>query len=429
MHRWLLLALAGCSPSLAEQPLPLGVEDVVVGLGGSATAPPTCAIQVQGTLEAANYRGQPSSPSLEDTRAAWTAEEQGFAMAEDHGSTFLRCRYKVQVEGFSWRYDLTKDTTFEDVDPAWCETQAAHAEAVDQIVSSTRGCRDLHHGAYWGFDLVPLERFRVAVTLDDIPWNAGPPAEGAAKATDRLLAAMTERRVPATGFVNCGRGEEAIWQQWRAAGFELGNHQADHDNLNKTPQERWLAGVQSCNEALAKGAPVRFFRYPYLRNGDSEALRDTTRAALLGMGLTIARVSVDNHEWKLADLYAKALAAGDADRAEDIARAYALHVLDATRHFRRLGRAQEGREIDHVLLLHANTLAADHLGWLLDALRADGADFIPLEQALKDPIYAKPDRFVGTGGVSWLYHTDPSGFHADNWDDAAWARLAARFGG
>lgn len=102
-------------------------------------------------------------------------------------------------------------------------------------------------------------------------------------------------------------------------------------------------------------------------------------------------------------------------------------MLDAVRHFRAAARAKMGREVDHILLLHANALNADHLGALLDALKKDGAEFVSVDAALKDEVYRRPDRYAGGLGISWLYRIDPV-TTTRPWDDRTWAAIKRRFG-
>src|SRR5262249_30219730 len=61
-----------------------------------------------------------------------------------------------------------------------------------------------------------------------------------------------------------------------------------------------------------------------------------------------------------------------------------------------------GRPIKHILLLHANELVADNLDGLATMLESKGYRFISLEQALKDPVYQAPDKYLATS--DWLSH-------------------------
>jgi peptidoglycan/xylan/chitin deacetylase (PgdA/CDA1 family) len=272
------------------------------------------------------------------------------------------------------------------------------------------------------------EPYRIAITLDDLPFVGAVDAAGREAATARILGHLAAEKVTAAGFVNCGKPDQALLAGWSAAGHSLGNHTASHLDIDKVPLDRWLDDARACHVALTQsGTPPTTFRYPYLRHGDDLATRDAARAVLTGeLGQTIAHVSVDNHDWKLGFWYGDAVASGDAARAAAVAAVYPDHLVDAVRHAREVSRAKLGRDVDHVLLLHANLLAADHLGAALRALRADGAVFIPLEEALRDPVYAMPDEAVVTGGISWLYRirreVEPS-----DWETATWHELTARF--
>ena len=63
-----------------------------------------------------------------------------------------------------------------------------------------------------------------------------------------------------------------------------------------------------------------------------------------------------------------------------------------------------GREIAQVLLLHANVLNADYFPRLAAMMKGRGYRFVTLEDALRDPAYARPDTYVGEKGFSWLHH-------------------------
>ena len=62
-----------------------------------------------------------------------------------------------------------------------------------------------------------------------------------------------------------------------------------------------------------------------------------------------------------------------------------------------------GRNIPHVLLLHANTLNARTFDALARSQARRGYRFIALEEALRDPAYRLPDEYVGPAGITWLH--------------------------
>ncbi len=247
----------------------------------------------------------------------------------------------------------------------------------------------------------------VAITIDDLPWNAGlPPGTDRAEAIARLVDTLRARSIPAVGFVNCDRVTDTKQlDPWIKGGLELGNHAATHMDLSSRPLADWTEDVRRCDTQLRqRTGAVRFFRYPYLHQGDTLEKRDGAYAALAAMGVRVAHVSIDNHEWKFAADYGRTT--DSAARAQLGAR-YVQHMSDAAAHFKALATRKTGRDIKHVLLLHANALNADHGAAMLDRLASEGWTFISLDAALSDPVYALPDTWVSPNGPSWLHRIEP----------------------
>lgn len=269
----------------------------------------------------------------------------------------------------------------------------------------------------------------MAITFDDLPWHGptvGP--EERIERTGQLLGTLRARNVEATGFVNCDRAPdgEPVLRLWLEAGMELGNHSASHPDINRTPPDQWLEDVRRCDKKLrALSENVRYFRFPMLHQGSEPEIRDRAAGQLADWGYETAHVTIDNSEWLLARAYDGLVEIGDSLAMAALGELYVDHLVDAARHFRAVSQERLGRDIAHVLLLHANRIAADHVGAALDAIGREGFHFVTLQEALSDPAYDFQDGYVGPKGLSWLYRMAPSRPELAAWDDETQTRIRA----
>lgn len=261
----------------------------------------------------------------------------------------------------------------------------------------------------------------VAITIDDLPWVGPlPPGWNRLEGTARILEALRSQGAPATGFVNCGRVPEGapVLRRWMAAGHELGNHTAQHLDLNHADPSAWAADAAECDRFLRDltGSASLPFRYPYLHRGPTAERYRAGRQALEALATTIAPVTINTGDWILDDAYVAALRASDDARVAAIATAYVDHVARAAAHYRDVAVERVGRDIAHILLLHANALLADELDGVLARLEEEGFRFVPLDVVLQDPVYTLDDDYIGPEGLSWLYRIAPARPAAQAWD-------------
>lgn len=268
---------------------------------------------------------------------------------------------------------------------------------------------------------------RMAVTFDDLPWasldpttplpatGSVPPAIAAAHA--RLLASLVATKVPAVGFVNAARlgvhGEQqadrvALLQAWLDAGLALGNHTASHVDLHAVGlaayEQDLLAGDAPLRALLAaRGQAPQWFRHPYLRTGRTLAEKAALGQFLADHGYRIAPVTITSSDWIWAAAYRKALERNDAPLQQKLREAYVPYLLRTVVYFEGRSRALLGHELPQVLLLHANELNADTFDAFAAAVHERGYRFVTLDDALRDPAYARPDAYTGPLGTSWLH--------------------------
>jgi peptidoglycan/xylan/chitin deacetylase (PgdA/CDA1 family) len=271
----------------------------------------------------------------------------------------------------------------------------------------------------------------LAVTFDDLPGvSVAGSGEGGLvslrRMTEKLVRVLSSEHVPAVAFVNEGKlgpagaadpERVALLRRWSDAGIELGNHTFGHLDFHRVPLVRFEEDVtrgEPVTRALLaeRGDRLRWFRHPFLHTGirleDKRALDEF----LAARGYRIAPVTIDNSEWIFAKAYSSALDSGDAALAGRVAGAYVPYMDAKFDYFERQSRELFGREVRQVLLVHANSLNADHFAQVLRRIRRRGYRLVSLERALEDPAYSTaPDTFTGRGGISWLHRWALSSGH------------------
>jgi peptidoglycan/xylan/chitin deacetylase (PgdA/CDA1 family) len=261
-------------------------------------------------------------------------------------------------------------------------------------------------------------RRQVAVTFDDLPLtgDGGKTTLGELRElTSKLLRTFTANKIPAIGFVNERKlqheGEHAarvaVLKMWTDAGYELGNHTFGHASLYRTPlaafQQQVIDGEPVTRSLLAaRGMKLRYFRHPFLNTGPDLQTKEAFEKFLAARGYRVAPVTVDNAEWIFAQAYAQATQRGDRETARRIADEYVPYMERMFEFYERMSVELFGREIAQTLLVHANSLNADHFERIVAMLKRRGYEFITLDEALKDKAYEHRDTYTGAVGISWL---------------------------
>ena len=266
---------------------------------------------------------------------------------------------------------------------------------------------------------LPVQR-QVALTFDDIPGVAMPRAsrcnvKAIGDMNRKLVEGLKSNRVPAFGLVTpsgiCegqARALGEILDIWLDAGFDLGNHSFSHFDINNVPLARYEADVARGAAAIEpilekRQKKLKYFRHPFLHAGKNPQTKRAFEKFLRDNSYTVAPVTIDNQEWVFAEAYANAVSRGDTILQKRIVTSYLSYMDGIFTFFEKLSVEVTGREIKQVLLLHANSLNADHFDELAAMMRRRGYTFITLDQALSDPAYALPDNYAGPTGFSWLH--------------------------
>ena len=225
----------------------------------------------------------------------------------------------------------------------------------------------------------------------------------------RLVEELRSNHLEGTyGFVNAIKLEndpdaQQAMRVWVDGGMNIGSHTWSHLSLTTNSAQAFEQNITQNEPALARYAGTRdwrWFRYPFLWEGDTLEKRRMVRAYLHDHGYHIAQVSLDFEDYAWNDTYARCAGKQDKAGMAWLRQSY----LDTARDYIRLGREEQqiafGHEIPNVMLLHATAFTTLMLPELLNLLRTQGFEFASLPDVEKDAGYAlDPDAALKYGGT------------------------------
>jgi peptidoglycan/xylan/chitin deacetylase (PgdA/CDA1 family) len=267
------------------------------------------------------------------------------------------------------------------------------------IVSSAAACTE-----------TPAPAPQVAFTFDDLPAHGPlPPGEFRPEPIRSIIKTLkTEHMPPVYGFVNGFRTAEYPYQaellrDWVASGNPLGSHTWSHPALDQTSAKKYIANIAENERLLRKVDPHgdwRWFRYPYLEEGNTLEKRVTVRDYLFAHHYKDAEVTIDFEDYLWNEPYARCMAKHDDAAVASLELSYLGVAGEYVGVFRTLSQQLYGHDIPYVLLLHVGAFDAHMLPQLIELFRRQGFVFITLEQAESDPAYAfDPDIGYLSGGT------------------------------
>jgi peptidoglycan/xylan/chitin deacetylase (PgdA/CDA1 family) len=249
---------------------------------------------------------------------------------------------------------------------------------------------------------------QVAFTFDDLPAHGPlPPGEARPAVVKSILATLkAEHMPPVYGFVNGYRLRDFPYQieilrDWHNAGEPLGNHTYSHPGLDNTPAKAFIEDIAK-NEAVLKkvdpGGDWRWFRYPYLDEGNTLAKRREVRAYLAANNYQVAEVTMDFEDYLWNEPYARCMTKHDQKAVASLEKSYLGVASEFIDVFRGLSKQLYGHDIPYVLLMHAGAFDAKMLPQLIALFRSKGFQFVTLQQAEQDPAYRFDPNIGYPGG-------------------------------
>ena len=250
---------------------------------------------------------------------------------------------------------------------------------------------------------------QIALTFDDLPEHGDlPPHVTRQQIARSILTVLKQQKMPPIyGFVNAVSFKDApeeisFLKAWRAAGQPLGNHTYSHASLTAdtvTQYETEIAKDEPVLKQLMANQDWRWFRYPYLSEGETLEKRDAIRSYLQQNGYRIAQVSLDFKDYLWNDPYVRCAEKHNIKGMRSMEEGYLAAADQAITVFRQGTQSLYGRDIPYVLLLHVGALDAKMLPRLIALFQQRGFKFVTLPDAMSDPAYKENPNVALADGV------------------------------
>jgi peptidoglycan/xylan/chitin deacetylase (PgdA/CDA1 family) len=244
----------------------------------------------------------------------------------------------------------------------------------------------------------------IALSFDDAPRGNGAEFSGMER-TQSLIARLDSSSVDQVVFF-CNT-ERLQWHQgvrrlelYAEAGHLLANHSHQHRAPSDLGIMGYIKDIELADQYLSPMSGfVRWYRFPYLNEGESRPARDSIRAALDSLDYFNGYVTVDNSDWYMSRLFQQARRAGRTIDYDKLGELYVRVLWDAIQFYDQIGREVLGRSPRHMLLLHENDLAALFIGALVAHIRSQGWKIISPTEAFEDGIASRrPDVLLNNQG-------------------------------
>jgi peptidoglycan-N-acetylglucosamine deacetylase len=263
----------------------------------------------------------------------------------------------------------------------------------------------------------------IALTFDDAPRGDTQYFSGKER-TAKLVSALRSAQVrEAAFFCNTHSLNKDGWkrvQRYSASGHLIANHTHAHSDFHQTSLQSFTEDFEIAHRKLSFFPTFRkWFRFPYLREGETVAKRDSMRAYLKKRGYVNGYVTVDTYDWYMDSLFQKALQRGKPLDLSFWESRYVKVLSEGVEFYNALAERSLQRSLRHVLLLHENDLAALFVPTLAKALRAKGWKIVTASHAYRDPIATEiPDTLhLGQGRVVALARQANTPGPYQKWED------------
>ena len=227
----------------------------------------------------------------------------------------------------------------------------------------------------------------------------------------KILSAMKEENIQAVFFVTGSNKLDEkgkyLLNSWETEGHKIANHTYTHpffnsDKVTVADFEKEL--LQTDSVISLYDTYTKLFRFPYLKEGNTEEKIEGFRQVLKKHGYRNGYVTIDASDWFVNSELIKCLKKEgmNSPRIEKYKAFYVQHILERANYYEKLSFELNQRHIPHTLLLHHNLTSALFLRDLIRKFKEEGWEITDADQAFQDEIFNRvPD--VNPAGESLIW--------------------------
>lgn len=248
----------------------------------------------------------------------------------------------------------------------------------------------------------PSGKIRLSVTVDDLllwkgmPWAPGHSPRSVTEALTTAFDRYGIRGVYAfsgTAPTDADKDLMGVFDRWVERGHYISNHTHYHANLNWIEADHYIGDIEKTERIIAPWAaesPTKYFRYAMDNWGNSQDKFDSVSAYLGKANYQTAPINVWFYDTEFLPAHYRASLAKDEVAIENIRQMFISTALNQLRIQAAAARVMFGRDPAYIWLIHATPLSAECIDRILDGFSSGGAEFIGLDEAMRDPINHKP---------------------------------------
>ncbi|MET2984292.1 polysaccharide deacetylase family protein [Aureibaculum conchae] len=189
-----------------------------------------------------------------------------------------------------------------------------------------------------------------------------------------------------------------LLKSWNDKGHNIANHTFTHPNYNneKISFEDFKKEIIKTDKVIKKyDNYIKLFRFPYLKEGNTQAKVDSIRKFLIEQDYKNGYVTIDASDWYVDSRLIKRLKENPKADIEGFKKYYLDHLFEKAEYYEKISFQLTGRHIKHTLLLHHNLAAALFLDDLILHFKEKGWELIDADDAFKDPIFDSKPKSAG----------------------------------